>query len=118
MPGALLHPPPVPASRLEMGICASAPDDGAVHASEAMPAVKAPPSKPGTPPAATQPPARAAKRGAVGEAEQAAHAEDTIEALPKHVKTEAESALITSAIADNILFRVRAPSRPPRRASH
>jgi hypothetical protein len=54
------------------------------------------------------PTARLAKRGAVGEAEHVSEAEDTLASLPKVAKSSTEAALIAAAIADNILFKVRA----------
>ncbi len=108
---------PQPATRLAMGNCASSAEGGAVHAAERLP-VSAHGTRQAGSPLAAAPTVRLAKRGAVGEAEQAAGEEDTLESLPKHVKTEAQAALITAAIADNILFRVRpcacARAVPPR----
>jgi hypothetical protein len=102
---AALKPPPPPL-HVAMGNCFSnaAPAGAAVHASEALPAPAA--GKPHTKPGAVPPP-RAAKRGAVGQADTSAAAADTVDNLPHHEKTAAEKALIVAAIKDNILFRVR-----------
>jgi hypothetical protein len=100
---AALKPTPPPL-HVAMGNCFSnaAPAGAAVHASEALPA----PASSGKPGGAVPPP-RAAKRGAVRQADTSAAAADTVDNLPHHEKTAAEKALIVAAIKDNILFRVR-----------
>ncbi len=88
-----------------MGNCLSAASPaGAVHAAEALPAAKLALKGTAVPAAAA-----ARKRGAVGQADASAAAEDTVENLPSHAKSEAEVALIVAAVKDNILFRVRGP---------
>lgn len=101
-----------------MGNCLSsdAPAGAAVHASEALP--RGPPAKGKE---TTGLAAVSRKRGAVGQADTSAAAEDTVDNMPRHEKTAAETAAVLDAIKDNILFRVRPPvprraASPPRRA--
>ena len=95
-----------------MGTCASKEASGGAAAARPAaadaphtPSPSAPPPLVGAP-AGT--PINRAKRGAVGEAEPELGEADTVESLPKLVKSEAQASLIRSAVADNVLFRVRA----------
>ena len=96
-----------------MGNCVSsaAPAGAAVHAAEALPPRGAPAGK-GTAGLA----AASKKRGAVGQADTSAAEADTVENMPRHEKSAADTAAVLAAIKDNILFRV-SQRRPSRRAA-
>ena len=104
------HFAPPPGASTTMGACSSKESEASatVHATGPDTPGKALPA-PGLKRAAAPagpPTARLAKRGAVGEAEHVSEAQDTLASLPKVAKSSTEAALISAAIADNILFKV------------
>jgi hypothetical protein len=108
---APLAQPPTPPLAAVMGNCVSsdAPAGAAVHASEAL---RGAPAGKGTAGQA----AANKKRGAVGQADTSAAEADTVDNMPRHEKSAADTAAVLAAIKDNILFRV-SQRRPSRRAA-
>jgi hypothetical protein len=107
-----------------MGNCVSAAAAPAVHAAEALPPRGAPAGKETAKAGAA---AGGRKRGAVGQADTSASEADTVDNMPRHEKSAADTAAVLAAIKDNILFRAsqrsnacrpRAAFRAARRLSH
>ena len=97
-----------------MGNCVSAADAPAVHAAEALPPRGAPAGKETAKAGAG---AGGRKRGAVGQADNSASEADTVDNMPRHEKSAADTAAVLAAIKDNILFRVRQRRSAGRRIS-
>jgi len=100
-------PPQPPCLLVAMGNCFST---SAVPPPAPQAVAAAPPVR-GLAPAGAPPPAPGrAKRGAVNVAEEAPGS-DGVEALPKHLKSATETALVVAACKDSLLFRC-APATP------